>query len=633
MKTITVTYNEYGKITDISDNSLYFEQENESLCICAEIATDKSVRAYIKASNNNSYVTEALTKSDTGVYSFTVAGEYMSKGTMYVGFEVFDATGYIERFDPFKVYIDSFVNLGNGAVSNVYVVTVNVGEVETLEPDEDAYVVNTGNQKDMKLNFGIPKGVKGDSGEDGYTPQKGVDYYTEEDKQEFIASIEEYVDNGLAGKVDKITGKGISTNDLTNELKKKIQENTFDEFISLTAGSRDEDGNETWEDIPGTLFDNIQRDGIYKTRISEAFGDYNTHDGILICRALTTGPVWQTYLSNDGYYSREYTFVDDSYDYDNMAWSKWTSILSDVRKSIAAMGTNLNKHISESEMLKNKGIANGYAPLDSNGLVPSKHLNNAVPHTTASGYPISLTDHLEGESVIDYKVYGNSVQDGTPSPDSPIEIESVGDLVTDTSSENYGKYDVPITVNDETKHVYLDEPLRKVGDYADYVDWENQKVVRKIKYREFSSNDNWSIYTSVANHFQITVNDNYFERVEGIKATSNYYPQYSGTLNSTTEMDYAILSVDGSRLRFRDIRYTTLDEFKAFLDTLETPLAVNYILAEPTTEPITAPDFTTPNSEVMNVSSNTTTLPSSIDLMYYQDINKVISELKNAVLS
>ena len=32
-----------------------------------------------------------------------------------------------------------------------------------------------------------------------------------------------------------------------------------------------------------------------------------------------------------------------------------------------------------------------------------------------------------------------------------------------------------------TKNVYLDEPLRKIGDYADYIDFKEQKVVRKIK--------------------------------------------------------------------------------------------------------------------------------------------------------
>ena len=32
-----------------------------------------------------------------------------------------------------------------------------------------------------------------------------------------------------------------------------------------------------------------------------------------------------------------------------------------------------------------------------------------------------------------------------------------------------------------TEHIYLDEPLRKVGDYSDYIDFKNQKVVRKIE--------------------------------------------------------------------------------------------------------------------------------------------------------
>ena len=46
--------------------------------------------------------------------------------------------------------------------------------------------------------------------------------------------------------------------------------------------------------------------------------------------------------------------------------------------------------------------------------------------------------------------------------------------------EPYHKYDIPIVVNDTTTHIYLDEPLRKVGDYADYIDFKNQKVVRNI---------------------------------------------------------------------------------------------------------------------------------------------------------
>ena len=40
-----------------------------------------------------------------------------------------------------------------------------------------------------------------------------------------------------------------------------------------------------------------------------------------------------------------------------------------------------------------------------------------------------------------YRIYGNSLQDSVPTPDSPQEIKSVGDLVTDETSPNYGKYE------------------------------------------------------------------------------------------------------------------------------------------------------------------------------------------------
>lgn len=43
-----------------------------------------------------------------------------------------------------------------------------------------------------------------------------------------------------------------------------------------------------------------------------------------------------------------------------------------------------------------------------------------------SGYPLSLK-HSKGKNLKDYKIYGNSVQNGTPTPDNPVEIQSVGD--------------------------------------------------------------------------------------------------------------------------------------------------------------------------------------------------------------
>ena len=49
----------------------------------------------------------------------------------------------------------------------------------------------------------------------------------------------------------------------------------------------------------------------------------------------------------------------------------------------------------------------------------------AYKDKTASGNPITLTDSVENKS-LGLKLYGWSKQDGTPSPDNPVEIESAG---------------------------------------------------------------------------------------------------------------------------------------------------------------------------------------------------------------
>lgn len=84
--------------------------------------------------------------------------------------------------------------------------------------------------------------------------------------------------------------------------------------------------------------------------------------------------------------------------------------------------------------------------------------------------------------LISYRMYGNSKQSGTPTPSAPKEINSVGELVTE--GENAGKYRVSVKVSglgkEEIVDIYLDEPLRKVGDYEDVIDFEKGQVVRNI---------------------------------------------------------------------------------------------------------------------------------------------------------
>ena len=64
--------------------------------------------------------------------------------------------------------------------------------------------------------------------------------------------------------------------------------------------------------------------------------------------------------------------------------------------------------------------------------------------TTITNIDTNLNKFID---IVDYKIYGNSIQNGTPTPDNPIEIESVGELVTDSSDANYGKYKIPVSVS------------------------------------------------------------------------------------------------------------------------------------------------------------------------------------------
>ena len=40
--------------------------------------------------------------------------------------------------------------------------------------------------------------------------------------------------------------------------------------------------------------------------------------------------------------------------------------------------------------------------------------------------PLTLPDCVDGNSLINYNIQGNSIQNGTPTPETPVEVESVG---------------------------------------------------------------------------------------------------------------------------------------------------------------------------------------------------------------
>lgn len=88
--------------------------------------------------------------------------------------------------------------------------TLEVKQVVTLAPNEQAYVTNSGDEYNAKLTLGIPRGVN------GITPVRGTDYWTAEDQAQIINDVSEKLDYSFDTLMAAIQNKPI-TYILTNK--------------------------------------------------------------------------------------------------------------------------------------------------------------------------------------------------------------------------------------------------------------------------------------------------------------------------------------------------------------------------------------------------------------------------------
>ena len=65
--------------------------------------------------------------------------------------------------------------------------------------------------------------------------------------------------------------------------------------------------------------------------------------------------------------------------------------------------------------------------------------------TVMGALPLTLKGCVDENSITDYKIYGQSVQDGEPTPDNPVEVESVGEKTKNLINWDYLLSDTSIT--------------------------------------------------------------------------------------------------------------------------------------------------------------------------------------------
>ena len=125
------------------------------------------------------------------------------------------------------------------------------------------------------------------------------------------------------------------------------------------------------------------------------------------------------------------------------------------------------------------------------------------------GLPLNL-DKSAGKYLRDYKLHGNSIQNGTPTPDTPVEVKSVGDIGKnkfniETITEGYYVYKANGKI---TKNEYFN-----ISDYIEVhedftISWDsdsNYLQINLVYYDENKVHDDISRVKHLIATKQITV--------------------------------------------------------------------------------------------------------------------------------
>ena len=186
---------------------------------------------------------------------------------------------------------------------------------------------------------------------------------------------------------------------------------------------------------------------------------------------------------------------------------------------------------------------------------------------------------------------------------------------TATEYEPYG-YKIPVTVSEEnggetTTVIYLDDPLRKIGDYVDYINFENQHHIKNVCVVNFTGEEEWGVQ-----------GNNYFTYIpHPLSRTSpTLCSAFSlSTSGSTAVGEYRLGGIDSwdGNVLFNYDNGAGVDNFKSYLAeqyTNGTPVKFYYPSVPAITELIELPKIPTfAGTNVIDM--DTTVKPSKIEVV------------------
>lgn len=170
-------------------------------------------------------------------------------------------------------------------------------------------------------------------------------------------------------------------------------------------------------------------------------------------------------------------------------------------------------------------------------------------------------------------------------------------------TEEYEEYQEPTNTN-----IIIDEPLRKIGNYADYIDLKSKKVVRNITKKVFNGTETWYSYDNTSVFYTTDSTLKYDENVSCL--TNNYLGQTSAEGQSYKSGNAWVQSAsEYPRIYFADDNYNSVTEFKNNLTTNN--ITGLYVLQSPIESDLESIDLPLLNGLATTIRINTSVSPSN----------------------
>ena len=260
---------------------------------------------------------------------------------------------------------------------------VDVSQSETSNEDDGINIITLFTSDDKAYNFEIkngsqgPQGEKGEQGVAGYTPQKGVDYFTPADKAEMVADVIEQLNTAQEITIHEQTGGYYNTTGGWYE--DNSYKCAYTDILPVSAGDKfTYTGKGVWNVASVLWYNNEQQVVSY-----EQYGDHGANDAQTVIVTVPQNASFVRFCS--------FSWVSDPYD---LAVSYYEE------ETVPAISVLAGKKIvyDGDSICYGAGYKGGYAKLiaeKANGTYENQAVGGARLITLLDGYSYhSIVDNL-----------------------------------------------------------------------------------------------------------------------------------------------------------------------------------------------------------------------------------------------